>query len=419
VNFQPKYEQTTDANRVKGGGAQRIHTENATHTGGIYRVINDIRPGSKLRLTAQGQVWSTNDESPISSRPSRDIKMKIGVDPLGGNEGKPSPLNGQVVWSSEQDPKDSFAPFSVEVEAKSPTVIVYTYATMRDNVRHNEVFWDDIVLELLAPPATATPEIATGGITTTAQLTTSTEAAAAPAAAPVDTAAVTYTIKAGDTLFGIAVENGLTLEDLQRNNPGVQPELLQIGQVLIIKPGAPPATATPEVAAQPTAEVVATPEGTTATPTVGQACVQAFFDDNGNGKRDENEDLVPDILFTLSANNAAIGSYTTTGVNEPYCFENLQNQAYTAVASVVDAYIATTPLNDTIDVDGAKSFFSVGLRRASDETKDVSKTPVPTSAPSVLNSANAAGILSIVGGGLLLLGALGFVVTYFIRRRQL
>lgn len=428
VNFQPQYDQTSS--RVQSGSAaQRIWTENATFTGGIYRVVNDVQVGAKVRFTLWGQVWSTNDESPISARPSRDIRVKIGVDPLGGNQGQPSPLNGQVIWSPEQDAKDGFVQFSVEVEAKSPTVILYTYTTMKDNVRHNEVFWDSAVLEYLAPPPTATPA---GQIADTAQITSAVEAAltaaSTPQSNPAEVAAspeVTYTIKSGDTLFGISLEQDVSLEDLLKNNPGVQAETLQIGQVLVIKPGAttPAPVPAPDAAAAATPDpnvagaVVAT-QTITATPTVGQACVQAFFDDNGDGTRDDEEDLVPNITFVVSAGGAQLGSYTTMGVDEPYCFENLQNGAYTVAATVTDIYAPTTPLNDTLNVDGAKSFFSLGLRRVSAGFEDVSKTPTPVPTPSSDGSATL-GILSIGGGALLLLGTVGIVTSLVLRRRRL
>ncbi len=427
VNFQPKYDQTTDAKRVhSGSGAQRIWTENATHTGGIYHVVKDVQVGSRIRFTAWGQVWSTNDDSPISARPSRDIKLKIGVDPLGGNNGNPSPLNGQVQWSPEQEAKDTYVQFSVEVEVRSPTVIIYTYATMRDNVRHNEVFWDEAKVEYIAPAPTETPAAITATTTTTD--TVAVEAPITPTAevaAPVQTAAVTYTVQAGDTLYDIALAHGISLEELLSNNPGVTAELLQLGQVLIIKPGTTAeATATPDPAAAPAATAdpnapaaIAPTETVTATATVGEACVQAFFDDNGNGKRDDTEDLVPNILFVLSANNQQLASYTTTGVDEPYCFPNLNNDSYTVAATALDIYVPTTPLNDTINVAGGRSYFSVGLRRVIDGSADVSKPaqPAQSNAPVI----NWGGVIPVLGGALLLFGAIGFGASLFLRRRRL
>lgn len=43
---------------------------------------------------------------------------------------------------------------------------------------------------------------------------------------------MSYTVKAGDTLFSIAQSHGISLEALQAANPGVDPKKLQVGQVL-------------------------------------------------------------------------------------------------------------------------------------------------------------------------------------------
>jgi LysM repeat protein len=43
---------------------------------------------------------------------------------------------------------------------------------------------------------------------------------------------MSYTVKAGDTLFSIAQSHGISLEKLQAANPGVDPTKLQVGQVL-------------------------------------------------------------------------------------------------------------------------------------------------------------------------------------------
>jgi LysM repeat protein len=409
VNFQPQADRAPGRAR-SGSSAQRLWVESATFTGGIYRIVTGVPVGARVRFTIWGQVWSTNDNSPISSRPSRDIRVKVGIDPLGGDNGRPSPFNGQVIWSSEQEAKDAYVQFSVEAEARAPTVILYTYTTMKDSVRHNEVFWDDASLESIAPPATPTPEA-----TATAEPTAPVAAQAQPIPIPTPQPAVTYTVKAGDTLFGIALAYNVTLDELYKNNPGVRAETLQIGQVLTIKPGALANPAPPEqVAAPPNAMPGDAP--TIATPSAGQACVQAFFDDNGNGLRDEAEELVLDIAFTVTAGGTVFGSYVTTG-NEPHCFD-LPNQAYTVAARAPEQYVATTPLNDTVRVNGARAFFSVGLRRLSDGFADVSITPTPQP-PAMPDSNTTLGVLTIAGGVLLLVGVIGLASSVVLRARRL
>jgi LysM repeat protein len=45
---------------------------------------------------------------------------------------------------------------------------------------------------------------------------------------------ITYKVKQGDTLGGIAAHFGVKVEDIQKANPGLDPNLLRIGMVLII-----------------------------------------------------------------------------------------------------------------------------------------------------------------------------------------
>ncbi|EFJ46895.1 hypothetical protein VOLCADRAFT_33636, partial [Volvox carteri f. nagariensis] len=42
----------------------------------------------------------------------------------------------------------------------------------------------------------------------------------------------TYTIKSGDTFWAVALRRGTTLDAIQSLNPGVDPYMLQIGQVI-------------------------------------------------------------------------------------------------------------------------------------------------------------------------------------------
>ena len=54
-----------------------------------------------------------------------------------------------------------------------------------------------------------------------------------------------YTIRAGDTFFRIAQQYNITVDALMRANPGVDPNRLQIGQVICIPTAAPPTPSCP------------------------------------------------------------------------------------------------------------------------------------------------------------------------------
>mgnify|MGYP000053032336 CR=1 FL=1 len=91
-----------------------------------------------------------------------------------------------------------------------------------------------------APPAPASPTATLWP----APSTGATSTRPAPAATPVIIASptppptpVTHVVQAGETLIGLAVRYGLSLEALQQANPGVRPEALSVGAVLIIPAG--------------------------------------------------------------------------------------------------------------------------------------------------------------------------------------
>lgn len=420
INFQPKFVKADAASgRVRGGGAQRIYEENKTFTAGIYRVVQNVQVGSKLRFSTYGQIWSTRDESPISARPSSGIKLKVGIDPFGGIDGQPRPLSNQVIWSTEQEASAGYITFTVEAEAKSANIIVYTYATMRDPVRHNEVFWDDAVLEYIAAAPVSTPALAD----TAAPAPAAAEVAApAPKPTPAD---VTHVVDSGDTLSGLAVKYNTTVEEIKRLN-NLDNDLLSIGQILIVVPAQPVPTVTigptPFPPTPDPAVAIAAAMGITDPSTItqtGQLCVAPFFDDDGSGKRDASEDYVPDIDFVLTINGVTVGTYKSDGKSEPHCFLSLPQTSYTIAANMPSSYVATSPLNDTARIiGGARTFFYVGMRRTSDGLTDMSKTPTPSGdAARTVN--NAFGFLATVGGVLLVLGAVGFVASLFLRRRQL
>lgn len=92
--------------------------------------------------------------------------------------------------------------------------------------------------------------------TQVATATTAPSASAAPArSSPTSPAATTYVIQAGDSLSGVAFRYGVTVEDLMRANGLSNPDVVYVGQRLVIP--VPPA---PSQTAQ-------SPQGTTAAAT--------------------------------------------------------------------------------------------------------------------------------------------------------
>ena len=90
---------------------------------------------------------------------------------------------------------------------------------------------------------TPTPQIgvsfATRAAPTVAIIQTTPTPLPTPTTTPTPTPIV-YQIESGDTLLGIAIQRGTTVEEIKGLNPGIVPENLQIGQPVVLPP---PATA--------------------------------------------------------------------------------------------------------------------------------------------------------------------------------
>jgi LysM repeat protein len=340
-----------------------------------------------------------------------------------------SAFNPGVVWSAEADARDKYTPLSVEIEAKTTTIVIYTYATMKDPVRHNEVYYDEVLLEASAPVVAEStrsgvqPGLAAGASITQAAPVTSTVAltptVAAPTPAPTavkNASGKTYKVQSGDTVGGIAARFGISIDDLRRLN-GLRTDLLSIDQELLLEAPPTPPTPTPRPPGPGTA-VAAAP----AAPQFGLLCVEAYYDNNGNGRREaeSGEDLVPNVFFSISSAGSLVATRMSDGVNEPFCVQNMVAGNYTVGATTLQTYNATTPLNDTKVVQGGNaSRFSVGLRRPESGSKVIVPTQASASGPARGLGDMALPILAVGIGALLVVGGMFFGVSYFLRQRRI
>ncbi|MEM7111577.1 MAG: LysM domain-containing protein [Chloroflexota bacterium] len=92
--------------------------------------------------------------------------------------------------------------------------------------------------------ATPTPQIGVNFVTR-ARPTTAVSLFQPPTATPLPTPTITptatpivYEIQAGDTLLDLAIQQGVTVANIEALNPDLRPELLQIGQQVVLPPRA-------------------------------------------------------------------------------------------------------------------------------------------------------------------------------------
>jgi len=171
-----------------------------------------------------------------------------------------------------------------------------------------------------------------------------------PTPTPRADGAVVHVVQSGDTMWTIAIryaqtmglspEEALpTIMDLNNN-----PAFISVGQELMIVPPnqTPPAeeppaeeptpaeaeTAVEAPTPEPTAAPAEQPAAAAAEPKLNSICVAAFNDADGNGQRDAAEGLMADAAISLFRNGANAATYVTDGINEPYCFQGLEDDTY-------------------------------------------------------------------------------------------
>ncbi|HIE38115.1 MAG TPA: LysM peptidoglycan-binding domain-containing protein, partial [Anaerolineae bacterium] len=159
-----------------------------------------------------------------------------------------------------------------------------------------------------------------------------------PTPTPRPDGAIVHIVQPGDTLFGIALQYDVPMEQIQQLNAGsIGPSnLIHVGQELVIAiPAATPAPSTPPP--PPTAEATATPE-------TGSVCVLAYHDRNGDTFRQaDTEEMLPNAVFSLGDTSGLLGQYTTDGLSEPYCFTGLAPGTYRVAMQPPPGYVISGP----------------------------------------------------------------------------
>jgi len=155
---------------------------------------------------------------------------------------------------------------------------------------------------------------------------------------------VWHIVQSGDTLFIIAIEYGVTVDQIMQLNRLQPGDYLRVGQELMVKglTQLPTATASPQPEQVPPVAATLQPTTVASTPEPAGLCIQAFNDHNENGLYDGNEELVANVKFTVLSGESQIAAYTTNGVAEPRCFTDLVPGAYAVRVELPSSYVSTT-----------------------------------------------------------------------------
>jgi LysM repeat protein len=419
----PRYNLTQASTRLKSGANAASYWEQyLDYDGGLVQQVPNLTAGTIYRFEIWGHAWSTTDTSHGTS--DTDVQMQIGIDPKGGGD----PNASSIVWSGMVSAKDNYQLFKIEAAAQGTTVSVWVRGKTTYPVTQTDFYWDAASLTAVGQATQPTNTPKPGGGTTGGGTTggggqggctsNSVPQGSIPKATPQPDGSIVHTVARCETLTGIAVTYNLTLEQIRQLN-NLKSDVLIIGQQLIVQgptqPTRAPATATPEgtevaEAGQPTTVVTEEP----VVNAKGIICVLGYEDSNQNGLRETEESAFAGVTFVVSSSSQTVGTYTTNGSPEPYCFTDLTAGSYT-VSWVNDAFQATTEPIWTADVQPGSTLvheFGVYSGNAPDTT-DEGEASGGGSNRIVTALIAAVGVILFLGG----LGAAGYFLL--LRRSQI
>lgn len=339
----PEYKDTRsspqDPPRIRSGeNSQMYFTFWSIHEGGVYQVVEGVRPGLALRFSIYLEVWSATklgglEPNPHFSFGQTGMHVKIGIDPTGGDD----PWSRDIVWSPEQDAYDQFTRFEVQAVARSTKVTVFTYSRPENPMEHNDVYLDDAELVPAgggySVPVTANPPPAM--------------VAVGSQGTPVPTGGrVTHIVKPGDTLFALALQYGVPVDQIMALNNLTPESRVEIGRELIISLPAPKplnpntngASAANGAPNHPFPSIGAPGSGR------GTICVEPFLDQNRNDLLLTGEAPLPATgahVVVLNAQGETVAERTLDGQSTRVCFTDLPATTYRVVAQPPLGYLAT------------------------------------------------------------------------------
>ncbi len=166
----------TNPDRMHSGTqGQMLYTVWRIHDAGFLQQI-EVITGQQVRLNGWGHAWSNNEGAPPAPLPNPDnpywsegshvgfnqfhalegtegldggdmnFLLRLGIDPTGGRD----PGADTVVWGAGAHIYNGFWPVpEITATAEAPTITVFLRSTTLWRFKHNNVYWDDIQLEVL------------------------------------------------------------------------------------------------------------------------------------------------------------------------------------------------------------------------------------------------------------------------------
>ncbi len=334
----PEYNQTRnspqDPPRIRSGqNSQKYFTFWSVHEAGVYQVVEGVHPGMALRFSIYMEIWSATkmdhaEPNPHFSFGQTGMHLKIGIDPTGGVD----PWSKEIVWSGEQDAYDQFTRFEVQAVARSNKVTVFTHSRPENPMEHNDIYLDDAELVAgggggFSPSVTVNPP--------PAMMAVDNQGTPIPGAGR-----ITHIVKPGDTLFALALQYGVPVDQIMSLNNLTPESRIAIGRELIIAlpPPKPLNTAAGTSPQAPFPSIGAAGSGR------GTICVQTFLDNDGNSLLLSGEAPLLAAgahIVLLDSQGTRIQERTLSDQESQVCFTDLSAETYRVLADPPPGYLAT------------------------------------------------------------------------------
>jgi hypothetical protein len=354
----------------------------------ISQDVNGLEVGRRYRLVAPiyiDIVASYNGASKVAPARLDSGLVRLGAGPAGSAWLDEATIAYSGWWTAE-----SISPFYLaypvfihDFTATQPNMTVWIEFGSRHVHQNNGFFLDTMGLYTLdevddsvgQDPPPGSPPVATGPTPTPF-----------PTPTPRPDGAIVHVVQVGDSLWSIAIRYasalGMSAEEalpiIRELNDN--PAFVQVGQEILValpdesaepkevaeeaptaessdataseteEPVVSEPTATPEATAEAIPTDIPQPELIAAVEPASSICVSVFNDLNGNGTAEDAEGLLPEAVLTLSRSSGPVATYVTDGINEPYCFEELESDTYQITFSQPPEFQMTTTGNWAISV---------------------------------------------------------------------
>ena len=185
---------------------------------------------------------------------------------------------------------------------------------------------------------------------------------------------IIYIVKANDTLLGIALLTGLTVDELRELNNLTSDTIFE-GQELLLGFGGPlEVTATAGPSPTPT-PILPTP---TPRPGQGNLCLLLYNDANGDSIRQEEELSIAEGAISFGNRAGSVSEALKTAAGQDYqCFNDLPEGEYTISVAVPEGYNPTTQLSYELKLGaGDQTYVNFGAQANSQTQADEPRIPV-------------------------------------------